>query len=106
MPNTFPTPGAVVWAVDDGYVGAIDPTTGTYTGDSHPRVILYWQSAWTAGSACLMSSTRSRCRTTPSSRRAGAALPSARVYQVDKSAASLKGRLHGGHLHQEWRPKR
>ena len=39
----IPDAGAVVWAVDDGYVGAIDPTTGTYTGDSHPRVILYWQ---------------------------------------------------------------
>jgi len=30
--------GPVVWAVDDGYSGQLDPNTGLYTAESHPRV--------------------------------------------------------------------
>jgi hypothetical protein len=38
-----PGGGDVVWGVDDGYVGRVDPTTGHYTPDSHPRVFLLAQ---------------------------------------------------------------
>lgn len=39
----IPNYGDVAWAVDDGYVGKIDPNTGHYTADSHPRVFLLVQ---------------------------------------------------------------
>lgn len=35
--------GPVYWANDDGYAGALDPTTGHYTAGSHPRVFLLVQ---------------------------------------------------------------
>lgn len=35
--------GPVFWAIDDGYVGKVDPRTGMYTADSHPRVIGMYQ---------------------------------------------------------------
>ncbi len=38
-----PNGGAVYWAIDDGYAGSLDPKTGTYTADSHPRVINFYQ---------------------------------------------------------------
>lgn len=38
-----PGAGMVLWAIDDGYVGSLDPDTGTFTAESHPRVILFFQ---------------------------------------------------------------
>lgn len=38
-----PDSGVVFWAVDDGYSGKLDQTTGTFTPESHPRVILIIQ---------------------------------------------------------------
>ena len=35
--------GEVVWAVDDGVGGKLDPSTGQYTAASHPRVFLLAQ---------------------------------------------------------------
>ena len=35
-----PGAGDVIWSIDDGYVGRINPQTKQFTGDSHPRVIL------------------------------------------------------------------
>lgn len=35
--------GDVLWAVDDGYAGKLDPKTGTFTADSHPRAFLLVQ---------------------------------------------------------------
>lgn len=35
--------GTVYWATDDGYSGKLDPSTGYYTAESHPRVILFVQ---------------------------------------------------------------
>lgn len=35
--------GDVYWSIDDGYVGSIDPETGMFTADSHPRVIGFYQ---------------------------------------------------------------
>lgn len=39
----LPDGGEIIWAVDDGYVGKIDPATGQYTAQSHPRVIGFYQ---------------------------------------------------------------
>lgn len=35
--------GEVMWALDDGYAGQIDPETGLYPATAHPRVILFAQ---------------------------------------------------------------
>lgn len=39
----LPGTGTIYWALDDGYVGKLDPQTGEFTADSHPRVILAFQ---------------------------------------------------------------
>jgi phage terminase large subunit len=39
----IPDGGDVVWAVDDGVGGTLDPATGMYTANSHPRVFLLVQ---------------------------------------------------------------
>jgi phage terminase large subunit len=38
-----PGAGEVYWGVDDGYSGQIDPRTGLYTADSHPRAFVLAQ---------------------------------------------------------------
>ena len=38
-----PGAGTIYWALDDGYVGRLDPQTAEFTGDSHPRAILAFQ---------------------------------------------------------------
>lgn len=39
----IPGGGSIYWSIDDGYVGAIDPATLSFTADSHPRVIGFYQ---------------------------------------------------------------
>ncbi len=39
----IPGAGPVFWSMDDGYIGQIDPQTMTFTGDSHPRVVGFYQ---------------------------------------------------------------
>lgn len=39
----IPDGGSVIWGLDDGYSGKMDQTTGTFTAQSHPRVILFIQ---------------------------------------------------------------
>lgn len=39
----IPGGGSIVWSMDDGYAGEIDPQTMTFTADSHPRVIGFYQ---------------------------------------------------------------
>lgn len=38
-----PGVGEIAWAVDDGYAGGLDPETGYYPANAHPRVILFAQ---------------------------------------------------------------
>ena len=38
-----PGAGQVYWAIDDGYVGTLDPDSRMFTADSHPRAILFFQ---------------------------------------------------------------
>ena len=35
--------GPVIWSIDDGYAGAINPHTGMFTKESHPRIIGFYQ---------------------------------------------------------------
>lgn len=87
--------GEIAWGVDDGYVGKLDPTTGTYTADSHPRVFGLYQLRKN-GRICrfyedyavgmLSEDQIERVMALP--------YPFPSFAVVDKSAAELKGRLH------------
>lgn len=48
----IPDGGRILWGVDDGYVGALDPKTGTFTANSHPRVFL-WAQQRSDGRVCI-----------------------------------------------------
>ncbi len=90
-----PAGGDVAWAVDDGYVGGLDPATKLWTAASHPRVFLLIQER-ADGTICVFDEDY----------RAGVlegahiADVQAKPYPepshavVDKSAAALKGHLH------------
>lgn len=39
----IPGGGQVFWGIDDGYAGSVDPRTGYFTEDSHPRCIGFFQ---------------------------------------------------------------
>lgn len=85
----------VVWAVDDGYVGRLDPVTRTWTADSHPRVILYIQERGD-GTLCVFDEDYRAQTLEPA--HITAALdrpyPDPAYAVVDKSAAALRGHLH------------
>lgn len=91
----IPDGGEIAWGVDDGYVGKLDPTTGTYTADSHPRVFGLYQLR-NDGRICrfyedyavgmLSEDQIERVMALP--------YPFPSFAVVDKSAAELKGRLH------------
>lgn len=87
--------GAVLWFVDDGYVGKRDPATNQWTADSHPRVFLLAQLrhdgtinvfAESDAAGLLSDAHIANVLALPYP------LPDYAV--VDKSAAELKGRLH------------
>lgn len=87
--------GPVLWGVDDGYTGKLDPATNQYTADSHPRVFGLYQLR-SDGRICrfaedyavgiLSDQHISRVSELP--------YPAPDYAVVDKSAAELKGRLH------------
>lgn len=85
----------VSWAVDDGYAGAVDKLTGTFTASSHPRVFLLVQER-PDGTICVFDEDY-RIETLEGEHIAAVLAkpysePSVAV--VDKSAAALKGHLH------------
>lgn len=87
--------GAIVWGVDDGYVGAIDPLTGHYTASSHPRVFLLAQER-PNGQLCIFAESYA-CQAREDEHIGKVlALPYPRpeYAAVDKSAAALKRWLH------------
>jgi hypothetical protein len=84
----------VLWLVDEGYSGEYDQKSGTYSANSHPRVILFCQQ-WPNGDLCVFAEsfavrTRDEQQITEA-----LSLPYAvpEYAVVDKSAASLKGLL-------------
>jgi hypothetical protein len=85
----------VVWAVDDGYVGSLDPATRLWTAASHPRVFLLVQER-ADGTLCVFAEDYRAQALEPAHIAAVLALPyEPPAYAVvDKSAAALKGHLH------------
>jgi len=87
--------GVILWGVDDGYTGKVDPHTGHYTGDSHPRVFGLYQLrpdgtlnrfAESYAIGILSDAHIDQVLELP--------YPVPDIAIVDKSAAELKGRLH------------
>lgn len=87
--------GTVLWAVDDGYVGKIDPLTGHYTADSHPRVFLLCQERGN-GQLCIFAEHYAVGQREDHQIADVLALPypAPEYAAVDKSAATLKRWLH------------
>ncbi len=87
--------GSIFWGVDDGYVGKIDPHTGHYTADSHPRVFLLFQERGN-GQLCLFAEHYAVGQREDDHIAAVIALgyPMPEYAAVDKSAAALKRWLH------------
>lgn len=90
-----PGGGEILFAVDDGYVGRIDPTHGYYTADSHPRTFLLCQLR-PDGRLCIFDE-HLAVRTQADVQiqevlDLGYPLPDYAV--VDKSAAQLMGRMN------------
>jgi hypothetical protein len=85
----------VVWAVDDGYVGSLDPVTRLWTAASHPRVFLLVQER-PDGTLCVFAEDYRAQALEPAHIAAVLALPyEPPAYAVvDKSAAALKGHMH------------
>lgn len=94
LADYVPDAGPVLWAVDDGYVGSIDRQTGTYTAESHPRVILLIQQR-ADGRLCVFAESYQAESQNDQHIADTLALgyPAPDYAVVDKSAAELKGRL-------------
>ena len=82
------------WAVDEGYTGKIDPDTGHYTGESHPRVFLLGQ-IQPNGRVAIFAENYA-IKTLPENHIKeviAMGYPEPDFAVIDKSAATLKGRL-------------
>lgn len=90
-----PAGGAILWAVDDGYSGSLDPKTRTFTAESHPRVVLYVQER-ANGDLCVFDESYAVQTLEPAhiTEALGRPYPAPAHAVVDKSAAALKGHLH------------
>jgi Phage terminase large subunit len=87
--------GIILWGVDDGYTGKLDPRSGQYTGDSHPRVFGLYQLR-PDGSLNRFAESYAVGMLSDDHIKLVQALPYPipDFAVVDKSAAELKGRLH------------
>lgn len=95
-----PDAGPVYWAVDDGYVGKLDAKSSLYTADSHPRVFLLVQQRHD-GTLCLFAE-HYAVETQPEDQLADVLslpYPPPEYAAVDKSAATLRGRLHNAGIY-------
>ena len=90
-----PGAGEVVWGVDDGYVGRLDPTNGHYTPDSHPRTFLLAQLR-ANGQICIFAEDYGcQLREDEHLKRVlDLPYPEPDYAAVDKSAAALKRWMH------------
>lgn len=87
--------GRVLWAVDDGYAGMLDPKTETFAAESHPRAFLLVQQRPT-GQLCVFAESYAVKLLEDDHIADVLAMPYPlpEAAAVDKSAAQLKGRLH------------
>ncbi len=97
--------GPVLWGVDDGYVGKIDPLTGHYTAESHPRVFLLAQER-SNGQLCFFAEHFAVGQREDHQIAEVLALPYPRpaYAAVDKSAAALKRWLHDAGIYTKNSP--
>jgi len=90
----IPDGGDVLWGVDDGYSGALDPATNQYTANSHPRVFGLYQLRHDGTIVRFAESYRTQ---TLSEAQIADVLslpyPVPEYAVVDSSAAELRGRL-------------
>jgi hypothetical protein len=97
--------GPIRWAVDDGYAGTLDPQTGQYTADSHPRVFLLCQMR--ADGSLNVFREHYAVRTL-SDQHIQTVLdlpyPMPDYAAVDKSAAELRARLHTANIYTQNSP--
>jgi PBSX family phage terminase large subunit len=86
--------GGVLWAVDDGYAGEVDPVTKSYTAASHPRVFLLIQ-VRPDGQICVFEEHHAVQEMPENQIEDVFSLPYPKpdFAVVDKSAAALKARL-------------
>lgn len=86
--------GRVLWALDDGYAGTLDPKTQTFSAESHPRAFLLVQQRPT-GQLCVFAESYAVKLLEDDHIADVLALPYPKpdAAAVDKSAAQLKGRL-------------
>lgn len=91
----IPDGGVVYWAIDDGYAGAIDQTTGHFTATSHPRVFLLVQQR-SDGTLCVFAESYKLERLSDDHISDVLALgyPLPMACAVDSSAAELRARLN------------
>lgn len=96
----IPDGGAVIYGVDDGYVGSLNPLTHHYTANSHPRVFLLCQLR-PNGQLCVFE--EDYAVSLLSEQHIADVLklpyPAPDYAVVDKSAAELKGRLHAASIY-------
>ncbi len=96
----IPDGGAVLWFVDDGYVGVRDSATGLWTAESHPRVFLLAQQRHDGTIAVFAEHYAAKVLSDAHLREVLAlAYPLPEYATVDKSAAELKGRLHAAGIY-------
>jgi phage terminase large subunit len=90
-----PGVGSLVWAIDDGYAGEVDDNTGFFSATSHPRCFLLCQIL--PNGLVNVVAEHYKLKTQPEDHIAQVLempYPPPEWAVVDKSAASLKGRLH------------
>lgn len=92
--------GEILYAIDDGYAGMIDPQTGHFTADSHPRVFLLCQ---LRADGSLNIFQEHYAAKTLSDQHIETVLslpyPMPTYAAVDKSAAELKARLRAANMY-------
>lgn len=102
----LPDGGPVYWAIDDGYVGRRDATTGRFTADSHPRVVLLIQER-ADGRLCVFQEHYAAQTQQEAQIAAVQALdyPAPEYVAVDSASADLRGRLHTADIYTQSKPQ-
>lgn len=85
--------GRILWAVDDGYAGEIDPSTGYPSAQSHPRVFLFVQQR-PDGTLCIFDESVKTKTLQNLHIEEILNYPTPDLVVVDRSAAALKGELY------------
>lgn len=102
-----PDGGPVFWAVDDGYTGKLDPTTGQYASGSSPRVFLLVQER-ADGRLCVFAEDYAVHTQQEEQIADVLALPYPlpQYAAMDSASADLRGRLHGNGIYTQGKPHR